>query len=106
MSKATHQRIITEKNTSDQKANEDGKVYKQSRKCPECKSRNVVPIQYGYIVEPVAVERIENEEIHGGGCLISEDSPKWKCRDCQNQFEKLICNKISVSYLCGNCVWL
>jgi hypothetical protein len=60
INKATHQRIITENNTSDQKTNEDGKVYRQSRKCPKCISRNVTPIQYGYIVDPDAIERIEN----------------------------------------------
>ena len=49
----------------------------------------MVPIKYGYIVDPVAVERIENEEIYGGGCLISEDSPKWKCRDCKKEFWKV-----------------
>ena len=90
MSKATHQRIITENNTSDEKKLiEDGKVYKQSRKCPKCKSRNVVPIQYGYIVDPDAVERIEKGELVTGGCCIDEDSPKWQCRDCRKEFGKV-----------------
>jgi hypothetical protein len=84
-----HQRIITENKTSDEKINEDGKVYKQSRKCPECKSKNVTLIQYGYIADPDAVERIENGELVTGGCCIDEDSPKWQCRDCQNQFGKI-----------------
>ena len=56
------------------------------KQCPECKSEKVIPIHYGYIVDPDAVERIENEEIHAGGCLISDDSPKWKCKDCKKEF--------------------
>mgnify|MGYP005652589233 CR=1 FL=1 len=41
---------------------EDGKVYRQSRKCPKCISRNVTPIQYSYIVDPDAIERIDEKK--------------------------------------------
>ena len=40
------------------------------KKCPECKSENVMPIIYGYIDDPYAVERIKNGEFATGGCCI------------------------------------
>jgi hypothetical protein len=59
------------------------------KQCPECKSENVIPIHYGYIDNPDAVERIKKEEFATGGCYIDEDSPKWQCRYCSNEFGKV-----------------
>ena len=36
-----------------------------------------------------AVERIKKGEFATGGCCIDEDSPKWQCRDCSNEFGKV-----------------
>ncbi len=47
------------------------------KQCPECKSENVMPIHYGYIDNPDAIDRIKNGEFATGGCCIDEDSPKW-----------------------------
>jgi hypothetical protein len=49
----------------------------------------VIAIHYGYIGNPDAVERIKNGEFTTGGCCIDEDSPKWQCRDCSNEFGKV-----------------
>ena len=59
------------------------------KQCPECKSEKVIPVHYGYIVDPDAVERIEKGELVTGGCCIDEDSPKWQCRDCKKEFGKV-----------------
>ena len=47
-----------------------------TKQCPECKSENVMPIHYGFIDDPDALERIKNGEFTTGGCCIDEDSPK------------------------------
>jgi hypothetical protein len=58
--------------------------------------------------KPVEVmKQIKNNEISVGGCLIEEDSPKWECRECKNQFGKVnmyyIRNlKLLVSMMLGN----
>ena len=58
------------------------------KQCPECKSKKVIPIHYGYIDNPDAIERIKNGEFPTGGCCIDNESPKWQCRDCSNEFGK------------------
>ena len=60
-----------------------------NKKCPECSSANVMPIHYGFIDDPDALERIKNGEFATGGCCIDEDSPKWQCRDCNKEFGKI-----------------
>tara|TARA_B100000676_G_scaffold277669_1_gene299497 strand:- start:273 stop:473 length:201 start_codon:yes stop_codon:yes gene_type:complete len=64
----------------------------QKKQCPECKSEKIMPIKYGYIDNPEALKQIENGEFATGGCLISEDSPKWECGECKNQFGKIDLN--------------
>ena len=59
------------------------------KKCPECNSENVMPIIYGFIDDPDALEQIKNGEFTTGGCCVEEDSPKWQCRDCNKEFEKV-----------------
>jgi hypothetical protein len=62
-------------------------IKSNSRKCPQCGSSKVIPIIYGDIDgSPEVMRQIENEEIDVGGCLVGGDSPKWKCRNCDNQF--------------------
>ena len=54
-----------------------GKNIMSKKQCPECKSEKVIPIHYGYIDDPDAIERIKKGEFATGGCCIDEDSPKW-----------------------------
>ena len=62
------------------------------KKCPKCGSINVLLIHYGYIDDPDVIQQINNGEFATGGCLISEDSPKWECGECKNQFAKIDLN--------------
>lgn len=51
--------------------------------CPECKSKNVAWIFWGY---PGDIKTIEEDLDKGktvlGGCLVSDHDPKWECNDC------------------------
>ncbi len=61
----------------------------KSKRCPECASDNVMPIIYGLIDDPKAIKQIEDGKFATGGCCIEEDSPKWKCRECDKEFGKV-----------------
>tara|TARA_B100000686_G_scaffold338066_1_gene410048 strand:- start:452 stop:670 length:219 start_codon:yes stop_codon:yes gene_type:complete len=62
----------------------------QSKKCPKCGSDKIIPISYGYIDgSSETMQKIINEEIETGGCCIDEESPKWKCQNCEERFGKL-----------------
>ena len=62
----------------------------RKRKCPKCGSDKVIPIVYGDIDgSPEVMQQIKNEEIEPGGCCIDEESPKWKCRNCEDRFGEL-----------------
>lgn len=53
-------------------------------RCPECGSRRIVDILYGY----PALELLEaagREEIVLGGCVIDDDMPQWQCVACDTQ---------------------
>lgn len=51
--------------------------------CPQCNSKNVAWILWGL---PADMESLEKELDQGrivlGGCLVSNNDPKWKCNDC------------------------
>ena len=61
--------------------------------CPDCSSRNVVPIVYG-LPSADAWEKMEKGEIGIGGCCIFTDedgnmlNPEWVCKDCGCEFPK------------------
>ncbi len=60
------------------------------RKCPKCGSSKVILITYGYIDEsPEVMQQIEDGEIETGGCCVSDESPKWKCSECEERFGKI-----------------
>jgi transposase-like protein len=50
--------------------------------CPECGSKHVVRIAYGY-PGPEMMRDAERGRIVLGGCVIAADSPKWSCSDCR-----------------------
>ena len=64
-----------------------GFIQMKGPKCPQCNSGNTCPIIYGY---PADVEKFLDGEAKGefkaGGCVIGENSPKWNCKDCNNQW--------------------
>jgi len=55
--------------------------------CPECNKNNVALIFWGYPGDmDWYVKAIQEKEIVGGGCLVSENDPKWECTDCYWQW--------------------
>ena len=54
--------------------------------CPSCKSKNVVPIEYGLPGFKMEEEAMKGK-IHLGGCMIEEDSPDFHCNDCGREWE-------------------
>ncbi len=51
--------------------------------CPECKSNSVAWIFWGYPDDiDWYVKAIDEKEIVGGGCLVTDHDPKWECNDC------------------------
>ena len=52
-----------------------------STTCPACGSDRVVPIRYGL---PGADMQLDYDDgnIELGGCLITDDDPRWACQAC------------------------
>ncbi|MFA7232139.1 MAG: hypothetical protein WC071_12785 [Victivallaceae bacterium] len=52
--------------------------------CPVCGSKRIADIQYG---DPAFSEELRVAEIKGetiiGGCCIEDDSPAWRCYECE-----------------------
>ncbi len=60
-------------------------VYQTGTECPDCHSRYIVPILYGYpSAEAVAAAR--RGELLIGGLNIDADNPRWSCRSCGRRF--------------------
>lgn len=54
-------------------------------RCPLCNSENVAGILFGY-PGPEMSEASERGEIVLGGCCVTEDDPKWHCKDCEREW--------------------
>jgi hypothetical protein len=55
--------------------------------CPECKSNNVALIFWGYPGDmDWYLKAIEDKEIVPGGCMVTDNDPKWECNDCPNRW--------------------
>jgi len=55
--------------------------------CPRCKSKNIIPIVYGYPNQR-GMQEAEKGKIHLGGCEVDENNPTHFCRDCLKEFGK------------------
>ncbi len=56
---------------------------KKKIKCPYCNSTNVAKILYGLpVFSKNLAKELENGKTFLGGCVISEDSPRYRCNDC------------------------
>jgi hypothetical protein len=51
--------------------------------CPDCGSRSILPIRYGFRDAEMAAEA-EREEFICGGCCVA--NPSWHCKDCFNSW--------------------
>jgi len=53
--------------------------------CPNCNSQRVVPIVYE-MPSRENIRLVKEGKIVLGTCIISPDSPKWHCLDCDNEW--------------------
>jgi hypothetical protein len=59
-------------------------------KCPKCGSDIIADILYGLPAFSDSLEEeIKDNKIVLGGCCISNESPTWKCIDCNTAIHKL-----------------
>ena len=57
---------------------------KKTPPCPKCKSTKTAWIFYGYPADMEKyLEAVAKKKIVPGGCIISENDPKWECTDCK-----------------------
>jgi len=55
--------------------------------CPECKSKNVAWIFWGYPGDmDWYLKGIESKEIVSGGCIVTDHDPKWECNVCHHRW--------------------
>ena len=55
--------------------------------CPKCNSKNVAWIFWGYPADmDWYIKAKKDEEIVGGGCLVSNNDPKCQCNDCYHRW--------------------
>lgn len=55
--------------------------------CPYCGSKHIGEYLYGLPIFSASLEKKVNEgKIILGGCIITEDSPKYWCHDCEKNF--------------------
>jgi len=53
--------------------------------CPECKSKNVALIFWGYPGNTeLYLKAIERKEIVNGGCIVTDHDPRWECNECNH----------------------
>ena len=53
--------------------------------CPECGSHRHVPIAYGY-PSPELFEKERTGCVILGGCVVGDESPAYRCKDCGAEF--------------------
>ena len=55
-------------------------------KCPKCGKSWIAEILWGYPNMSSIEKELEKKEIVLGGCLVSNNDPKWECNDCHHQW--------------------
>ncbi len=56
-------------------------------KCPNCNKKWIAEILWGYPADMQSIEEeLERKEIVLGGCLITDQDPKWKCNNCHHKW--------------------
>ncbi len=57
-------------------------------KCPQCGGDSVATILWGYPAFNDALrKKIDSGEIHLGGCIVTEESPRYHCNQCGFEFD-------------------
>jgi rubredoxin len=62
---------------------------KKTRICPKCGLKVVIEIIYG-LPSFEGFELAEAGKVILGGCVISEDSPRWHCKKCGHEFDNVL----------------
>ena len=60
---------------------------KYIKECPNCSSKDVVPIVYGLPGQDLIQDEIFGK-IKLGGCAIKVDATDRHCNDCEHQFRQ------------------
>ena len=56
-------------------------------KCPKCGKSWIAEIFWGYPANMESIEEaLERKEIILGGCLVTNNDPRWECNDCNHQW--------------------
>lgn len=58
---------------------------KHDKKCPNCKSNNVIPIIYGRPDRELS-KAVQSKRAIMGGCVWGPDSSLWACQKCNYRF--------------------
>lgn len=62
-------------------------VSQAPEKCPCCGAPSVAPIMYGLPdFSPELRRAVDAGELVLGGCVVSNDDPRWKCTKCKTFF--------------------
>ena len=55
--------------------------------CTKCKGNNSARLFYGYPIDmDWYLKAIDDKEIVGMGCIVTDHDPKWECTDCRHQW--------------------
>jgi hypothetical protein len=56
-------------------------------KCPNCKKSSIAEILWGYILlTPEGERNLEEKKIVLGGCIVTDNDPKWECTECYHRW--------------------
>lgn len=55
--------------------------------CPKCNSKNIAWILWGLPADMKSLKKeLDQGKIVLGGCLVSNNDPKWECNDCHHRW--------------------
>jgi hypothetical protein len=55
--------------------------------CPNCDKSSISEIFWGYPADIDSMkESLDKKEIVLGGCLVTDNDPKYECNDCNHQW--------------------
>lgn len=70
---------------------------RKPRRCPACKATKIASILYGYPAFSSKLETdLEEKRVVFGGCVITDDDPRWQCTECDAEFFRKIDFDISM----------
>ena len=59
----------------------------ESLQCPKCNRKNIALIFWGYPGDCDSIEeQVERKEIVLGGCIVTDNDPKWECNECLHRW--------------------